>query len=202
MESFTASYRSIASAGTLSYPRASILHARIIEVIGVLIAFAESITLEVCRALSNADYLQLRGGFRNWSRIQINYSRPVDVSEQFINELHEDGNLFTIACADGPGLEIMLPTGEFVPVTALPPKILIMPGEIAWLLSGGAVAPLYHRVSPGPGIPERISMLLFCDLDPHLCQPWVANEINAGVNIGARVAANDKRFGLTGRSAK
>ncbi len=198
IESFTAGYRSIEFARGLSTKRASVLHARMIEVIGVLASVAETITVKASRALTGVDHSELHGGFANWSRLQVNYSRPVDVAEGFINEFHEDGNLLTVACANSPGLEIKLPTGEFVPMTALPPQILVMPGEIAWLLSGGAIAPLYHHVRSVPGVLERTSLLLFYDVDPDLCQPWICNDVNAGVDIGARVIASDKRFGLKG----
>jgi hypothetical protein len=74
--------------------------------------------------------------------------------------------------------------------------MLIMPGEIAWLLSAGEIQPLWHRVVPNHRIAERIAILFFADIDPQLCQPWVRGDVNTGVNIGERVLNNGERFGL------
>ena len=73
-----------------------------------------------------------------------------------------------------------------------------MPGEILWLLSGGQIRPLYHRVRREPGCSERLALLLFGDINPRLCWPWVHTDINEGVDIGARVLTNSNRFGLGG----
>jgi hypothetical protein len=138
----------------------------------------------------------MEGEFRYWSRLQVNYSRPAEVTAPFINDAHEDGDFLTFACATAPGLEISLPSGEFVEPLNPPGTVLILPGEIVSLLSGGVIQPLYHRVRPNPMYSERLSLLFFADLDPRNCKAWVVNEKNAGVDIGARVLKSVARFGL------
>jgi isopenicillin N synthase-like dioxygenase len=73
-----------------------------------------------------------------------------------------------------------------------------MPGEIIWLLSGGRIPPLFHRVNPKPSCEERIALLFFGDINPSACEPWVENEFNRGVDIGRRVLTSVNRFGLKG----
>jgi hypothetical protein len=41
-----------------------------------------------------------------------------------------------------------------------------------------------------------MALLFFADIDPALCKPWIENETNLGVDIGARVLTNALRFGL------
>jgi hypothetical protein len=55
---------------------------------------------------------------------------------------------------------------------------------------------LYHRVKAIEYLSERMSLLLFADIDPRECGPWVENELNAGIDIGGRVLSNSERFGL------
>ena len=81
-------------------------------------------------------------------------------------------------------------------VTTEPDEILVFPGEILWLLSGGVLVPLHHRVRPNSNYEERLSLLYFADIDPRLCMPWCVNEINRTVDIGKRVRENPTRFGL------
>jgi hypothetical protein len=73
-----------------------------------------------------------------------------------------------------------------------------LPGQIASLLSGGMIQPLYHQVIANHNVSERIAYLFFGDIDPQACTPWVTTEQNAGVDIGARVRTSVNRFGLTG----
>jgi isopenicillin N synthase-like dioxygenase len=126
----------------------------------------------------------------------LNYSRPAEVALPFINEPHEDGALVTIAYASGPGLEMQMPNNDFMPITNDPWNVPVIPGEIAWLLSGGHIRPVYHRVRPEPHYSERIALLFFGDINPRLCEPWIQNEINRNIDIGDRVLKNPKRYGL------
>jgi isopenicillin N synthase-like dioxygenase len=71
-----------------------------------------------------------------------------------------------------------------------------MPGDIAYLLSGGRIRPLYHRVQTDINFEERMALLFFADVSPELCDPWVINEVNRNVNIGDRVLNNSQRFGV------
>jgi len=131
-----------------------------------------------------------------WSCLQMNYARPSEVLAEFINEPHEDGHLITIGYATGPGLEIQTAQHGLQPLVPGQGQFVVMPGEIAYLLSGGLILPLYHCVKCDRTLPERMSLQFFADIDPRLCIPWCRNEVNANVDIGARVLTNARRFGL------
>jgi isopenicillin N synthase-like dioxygenase len=198
-ESFAASARTSAAIEELRSPSARVLYERMLAVIDVFEPMAEELTVWLADAISGRPLgHNLRGAFRRWSRLQLNYSRPADATSPLINDPHEDGDLLTIACATGPGLELQKAGGEFIPITTATNEVLVMPGEIAWLLSGGQIRPLWHRVRREPGCGERMSLLFFGDIDPSVCDPWVPNSVNSGVDIGARVLTSVTRFGLKG----
>lgn len=196
MESFTACTRN--RGARLPSPIAQSLHECLLHAYAVLEPIAESLTRQILTELSgDVAAEQLRGAFHRWSCVQLNYARPATTAQAFINELHEDGHLLTLGCSTGKGLELQTPSG-IRSITALPGEVVVMPGEIAALLSGGAIKPLYHQVRSDPDSRERLSLLFFGDIDPRLCTPWVRNAHNADVDIGARVLTNAARFGLQG----
>jgi isopenicillin N synthase-like dioxygenase len=201
METFTASARTATLAKDLPSLQARALHERMISVFDAFERIAESLCGELAALLSHqAPTARLNGAFHRWSRIQLNYSRPVDCPREVINDLHEDGHLLTLAYASGPGLELVLPTNAILPITPSDRTILAMPGKITWLMSGGAINPIYHRVRRDPRCLERFALLFFGDIDPKYCEPWIGNELNSGVDIGSHVRTNAARFGLTGFS--
>ncbi len=174
-----------------------LLYTRMQAVIRELEPIAEKITAQLAHSITaEPTAAPPPGAFRNWSFLQLNYSRPREVRPVFINELHEDGCLITIASNTGPGLEIRSPDGSFLPLEISSQQVIVMPGEILWLLSGGAIEPLFHRVRADRSSEERMSLLFFGDIDPRLCGPWVANAVNDGIDIGDRVLKNPTRYGL------
>lgn len=199
VESFTASVRTRSAIAELQSVSAQLLFECMLKTIDIFERIAEEITIQLANEVGDRPASEnLYGAFRRWSRMQLNYSRPSEVTKPFINELHEDGNLITVACTTGPGLERQTATGAFVPITTRADEVIVMPGEIAWLLSGGQISPLYHRVQPESCFSERMALLFFGDINPRFCEPWVKNEINANVDIGARVLTNANRYGLQG----
>lgn len=199
VESFTACSRTSASATTLASASARRLYERMLTVIDVLEPIAEALTIQLAERFSGRSYrTALSGAFRQWSCLQMNYSRPADITRPFINELHEDGHLITIACSTGGGLEVQRKDGFLMPISRTCDEAVIMPGEIAFLLSGGEIEPLYHCVRPEPNLHERMSLLFFGDIDPKLCDPWVLNDRNMNVDIGKHVLTNAARFGVPG----
>jgi isopenicillin N synthase-like dioxygenase len=199
VESFTVSSRVSIPQKWLGSENVRILYERMTELFEILESLAEALTIQLANKLSGTGMgNNMKGAFRQWSRLQLNYSRPSEVVLPFINESHEDGNLFTFTCANQPGLELQVAKNEFKPITTALGEVLILPGEIAWLLSGGIISPLYHRVRPDRKINERMALLFFGDIDPKLCQPWILNETNREIEIGERVVSSVKRFGLKG----
>jgi isopenicillin N synthase-like dioxygenase len=199
IETFTASDRTRTTANALPTTSAQLLHQRMLVAFAALESIAEALTIRLAESVGGRAYKKkLRGAFGRWSRLQLNYSRPAETKAKFINEAHEDGVLMTLACATGPGFEVQTASGNFTPISTLPDEVLAMPGEITWLLSGGLIRPLYHRVVPEADQHERLALLFLGDIHPSLCEPWITNEVNANVDIGDRVLRSATRFGLQG----
>lgn len=201
IESFTASRRLRNAGNKLPTLSAQQVYEKLLILSDRFEAIAETLIIRLRESLGGfGDGRQLEGALRNWSRLQLNYSRPTEARKEFINETHEDGVLITITCATGAGLELETESGRFSPAIALPGEVLLLAGDIIWLLTGGLIKPKYHRVRSAINQSERLSLVFLGDIDPKLCQPWVVNEVNENVDIGARVLASASRFGLQGFS--
>jgi len=203
VESFSASFRNRDIINCFSSDTARKLYRQMLTAIDALEPIAESLTIHLAETLTQTGMSNLlTGAFRNWSCLQLNHAYFEAPDGTVINDLHEDGNLITLACSTGPGLELLASDGRTVSITTKCNEIVIMPGEIMWLLSGGYVRPLYHRVRLQTQDPKRLALLFFGDIDPKRCQAWVPNGINANIDIGACVLTNAKRFGLDGFAAE
>jgi isopenicillin N synthase-like dioxygenase len=199
IESFTMTLRTASSHAELPVEAARVLYEKMRLAIHALEPIAEALTIRIANAVSRRDFGPLlRGALRRWSRLQLNFSRPAHCDHELIHDAHEDGNLITLACATAPGLELQTADRKFEPWPLFLPRIIVMPGEIIWLLSGGEIQPLWHRVRTPTDCVERLAILFFCDLDPKACEPWVRTHINSDVDIGSRVSTNVRRFGLSG----
>ncbi|MES1150681.1 MAG: 2OG-Fe(II) oxygenase family protein, partial [Dongia sp.] len=80
------------------------------------------------------------------SYLQINYYEPAQHSRDMLQDGHEDGHLITLLTATGPGLEIETGNG-YLPVELADDEMLIMPGSLLTLMTGGAIPPLFHHVT-------------------------------------------------------
>lgn len=197
IESFSVAARLPIPPSDLPIASARLLNSSMIDVFDLFERIAEEIATRLATELSSkSDGNRLRGGLTLWSRLQVNYSKPASTRVPFINETHEDLNFLTVSCATAPGLQVRSINAKFTPVPTNAGRLVIFPGEIAWLLSGGEIHPVYHRVIPDPSIEERLALLLFADLDPSLCAPWVETEVNRNIDIGNRSVTNVRRFGL------
>jgi isopenicillin N synthase-like dioxygenase len=133
------------------------------------------------------------------SHLQLNYYNPPKHERDFLMDCHEDRLLFTILHSNASGLEIRARDGSFIPMTTEPDELFIMPSDIAMLLSGGEIQPLYHRVRNLTEVPKRISLMYFANPDASYerrIEPWRETELNRGVNIMRRVIENPLKFGL------
>jgi isopenicillin N synthase-like dioxygenase len=174
------------------------LYEKMAKLFKVAELIAEKLTVRLAAELTGTLYEQrYSGAFHHFSLLQLNYSRPSRVGAEYINDAHEDGSLVTIISVTGPGLELQRQDGSFVSVTPAIDKLLLLSGEILWLLSGGRIPLVHHRVRPITCLDERMSLLFFADPNPTLCEPWIANHVNTNINIGERVRKNPRRFGLS-----
>jgi isopenicillin N synthase-like dioxygenase len=200
IESFSVSGRMLGSRSTADGSTAAqILCERMLVSFHDLELIVEELAVTLATSLAGSLVASsIRGSIRHWSRFQLNYSKPAEVPIDLIHDAHEDGSFITLAGATAPGLELVAVAGGFEPATTDPGELLVLPGEIASLLSGGIVRPMFHRVRPDPQCAERLAYLFFADIDPWKCSPWINSAINKGVDIGARVRTNVNRFGLKG----
>jgi hypothetical protein len=199
LESFSISARVLIPLSELPSATARVLYERMSATFNLLEPVAEALAVELAKEVSGGlAGGTLHGALRSWSRLQLNYSRPAEVNVPFVNALHDDLNLLTINFANGPGLEVGISEDAVTEVSRATSDSVVLPGEISWLLSGGLIKPLYHRVRANPDLPERLSLLFFADPDPEACSPWIVNEVNRDIDIGNRVRTNVHRFGLQG----
>jgi isopenicillin N synthase-like dioxygenase len=196
VESFTASYRIQPSDSRSLSNEGKHLHDRMLVLFDLLEPLAERFVVGLAeRMVSTLQKDRFFGSLHVSSILQLNYSRPAETNTDYLNELHEDGCLLTISSVTAPGFELKTSDGSFLPLTPSGNELLFLSGEILWLLSGGMVRPVHHRVLPSSCV-ERMSLLFFVDLHPKLCIPWIKNEINNGVDLAERVLKNSTRFGL------
>ena len=199
LESFSVSPRLLVPKVSVRLISARVLYERMSATFDLIEPIVEGLTTLLANEISGRSLDHpLSGKLRYWSRLQLNYTRPANVDLPFINETHEDLDLFTLTTASAAGLEVKRAEDHFIPVDTSLAEAIIFPGEIAWLLSGGKLKPQYHRVRTYPKISERISMLFFADPEPTSCQPWILSNTNRGIDIPARVRRNVSRFGLKG----
>jgi isopenicillin N synthase-like dioxygenase len=142
----------------------------------------------------------LRGGFHEWSTLQVNHSHPASCRTEFINELHEDGHFLTLAYATSAGLEVRRANGSFAKLTTSPTEIVVMLGGVASLMTDARLPAAYHRVRAYPECPDRTSIMFFADFEPESCHPWIVGDGNRNIDIGRKIRDNPARFGLTGNS--
>jgi isopenicillin N synthase-like dioxygenase len=76
---------------------------------------------------------------------------------------HEDINLITLLCeATTPGLEILKPNGDWLPVQPIPGQIIVDTGDMLQSLSNGLLKSTTHRVvNPSNSRDRRFSMPFF-----------------------------------------
>jgi isopenicillin N synthase-like dioxygenase len=197
METFSVNYRVPAGDQVLASTIAEDLRQRMLNLFDLIEPMVEDITGRAASRLTGTPLQKsFCGSFRNWSMLQLNYSRPSSTTVDFINEAHEDGCLMTVMTVTGPGLELKVSDGSFLPIQPTG-ELLFISAEILNLLSGGCIPAIYHRVRAVPTLGERMSLLFFADINPTLCTPWISNETNAGIDIGRRVLDNYTRYGLT-----
>ena len=82
---------------------------------------------------------------------------------------HEDINLITLLCeATTPGLELLKPDGEWLPIQPIPGQIIVDTGDMLQALSNGLLKSTTHRViNPNSSRERRFSMPFFVHPRPN-----------------------------------
>jgi isopenicillin N synthase-like dioxygenase len=131
------------------------------------------------------------------SHLQFNRYLPGSQQREILTDAHEDGLYLTLLFADAPGLEVLTPAGDWLPLQPRPGELVAMPGEIFSLLCGYRVAPLLHRVRNHPEVRRRHAMMYFANPNPvRGFRPWLRDASNEGVDIIQRAIRNPTRYGL------
>jgi isopenicillin N synthase-like dioxygenase len=134
--------------------------------------------------------------FQRASYIQVNYYEPAQHRRDILQDGHEDGHLITLVTSKTPGLEIQTENG-YVPVELDDDEMLIMPGSLLTLMTGGAIPPLFHQVKNSRRTDPRYSMMFFVNPEGNqVLEPWIRNESNAGINVIDVANAMPLKFGL------
>jgi len=130
------------------------------------------------------------------SYLQINYYEPAQHNRDMLQDGHEDGHLITLVTATGPGLEIDAGDG-YQPAEVAEDEMLIMPGSLLTLMTGGQIPALYHRVRNSFRKESRYSMMYFVNPESdQVIEPWIRNDTNAGIDIIEQANALPQKFGL------
>jgi isopenicillin N synthase-like dioxygenase len=102
----------------------------------------------------------------------------------------------TLVTATGPGLEIQI-GDRYEPVELAPDEMLIMPGSLLTMMTGGAIPPLFHQVKNSRRKEPRYSMMFFVNPEgDQVLEPWIRNDSNRHVDIIAEANALPLKFGL------
>ncbi|WP_020180406.1 2OG-Fe(II) oxygenase family protein [Methylopila sp. M107] len=132
-----------------------------------------------------------------FSYLQLNYYRPGRENRDLLQDAHEDGHLLTVVTSRQPGLEIEV-DGRFEPANIGRDELLIMPGSILTLMTGGHLRPLVHRVRNVSGVRTRASLMFFVNASVTTpTRAWAPAEDGSYPDIRAATIESSQVFGLT-----
>jgi len=172
------------------------LHEQLLELLNLLEPAAEGIVADIAARIAGASREKFKSELRKWSYIQLNHRFDVHDGAEFTSAVHDDACVLTLMSNTGPGLEIKSPDGRFRPIEIARTEVIAFPGEILSLLSGRMLPATHHRVRALPGQGKRMALLLFADLDPRRCIPWIINDSNRDINMCELVLKSPTTHGL------
>jgi isopenicillin N synthase-like dioxygenase len=170
-------------------------HAAHLGPVGALLVdwqrIAADITWSVLEGLAKRFSQERVLPFRAASSVQVNQYAPAPLSRECLQDRHEDGHIVTLVHGTKPGLELFI-DGEPMPVTTAEDELIVMPGSVLTMLTGGSVSPMYHQVR-NLGIADRRSVMYF--VNPEMREPivpWVGSRHDLREAVRSRPNA----FGL------
>jgi isopenicillin N synthase-like dioxygenase len=130
------------------------------------------------------------------SYFQLNHYLPRFETRTFLQDTHEDGHLLTVVTSRQPGLEAEI-DGCFQQINFRDDELMVMPGSILTLMTGGRIKPLPHRVRNVRSVPVRSSLMFFANA-PVAGAPraWAAAADGSMPDIGRATAERSTMFGL------
>ena len=132
--------------------------------------------------------------FEGGSVLQVNsFGTPTD--DELLQQPHEDAVFLTVIWTSAPGLEGVR-DGRVQPFAFGPDQVMVMPGSLMTVMTGGEIPPYFHQVR-NLGTVGRKSVMYFASPDPSWAiEPFVANATNRDADIRQLVIANPQTFGL------
>jgi isopenicillin N synthase-like dioxygenase len=155
---------------------------------------AARITHEVIEALRAHYGYAHELPFERGSVLQINsFGTPTE--DELLQAPHEDAVFLTVIWTSAEGLEGVRDGGT-QPFTFAPDQVMVMPGSLMTVMTGGEIPPYFHQVR-NHGTLGRKSVMYFVSPDPSWAiEPFLANETNRDADIRQLVIANPQTFGL------
>lgn len=138
-------------------------------------------------------------GLRQSTWLQYNFYEPQKAPKPILQDTHEDGHILTMLVADSPGLELHTHGRGTPAVPCWPDDVtwVVIAGQALTYLTGGAIPPIYHRVTRATMLPTRSSLAYFINPDTSSpCPAWVPNDYNQGIDIAQWAAKRPNDFGL------
>lgn len=192
-ESFSLILRNMARKDIVSWAETNPLHRALRAAAPRYAALVDAI-LEGIRCALNP--LGDRVSSADFSYFQLNYYRPQSEQRDFLQDVHEDGHLLTVVTSRQPGLEAEI-EGRFQAIDFAKDELLVMPGSILTLMTGGRIKPLPHRVRNVPGVAMRASLMYFGNASvTHAPRAWIAAPDGSLPDIGKASAETSQVFGL------
>lgn len=133
--------------------------------------------------------------FERGSVLQINsFGTPTE--EVLLQQPHEDAVFLTVIWTSAQGLEGVREDGTLLPFTFPPDQVMVMPGSLMTVMTGGEIPPFYHQVRNHDTL-GRKSVMYFVSPDPSWpIEPFLRNETNRDADIRQLVIGNPQTFGL------
>lgn len=179
-EFFSVWMRNVDTADIRNWASSHGLHAKMLSTLPAYAVLVNGV-LEALRSRLNPEGQEIDTSPTSY--VQMNHYRPSASARDFLQDRHEDGHLLTVLKPTAAGLELEV-GGRYAPVSLQDDELLLLPGRLLTLLTGGLVRPLFHRVRNDRRTTMRQSMLYFSN--PSLTRetrPWIENETNHGLSI-------------------
>ncbi|WP_109528979.1 MULTISPECIES: hypothetical protein [Nocardia] len=135
--------------------------------------------------------------FQEASVLQVNSFGELS-SRELLQTPHEDGVLATVIWTSAPGLEAVGGDAP-VPLITAHDEVLVMPGGIMSVMTGGDILPLYHQArNHAQASVDRKSIMYFScpDIDKGDVEPYIVNDTNRGVDVRDAIRGATDAFGL------
>lgn len=192
-ETFSLALRNMAREDLARWPATNPLHRALRAAAAPYAALVDAVLEEIRREVNpRGDRVSCTG----YSYFQLNQYRPQFETRTFLQEAHEDGHLLTVVTSRQPGLEAEI-DGRFRPVNFANDELLVMPGSILTLMTGGRIRPLQHRVRNLRSVETRASLMFFANAPVERApRAWAASADGSMPDIGQATAASSKLFGL------